>query len=73
MAIANVITMLVPERVVIGGGVADAGPALLDPIRAAVARHSVLVPQDWYEIVPAALGPWGGSIGAALWAHDTRS
>ena len=66
VAIANVITVLVPERVVIGGGVADAGPALLDPIRAAVARHSVLVPPDWYEIVPAALGPWAGSIGAAL-------
>ena len=73
VAIANVITVLVPERVVIGGGVADAGPALLDPIRAAVARHSVLVPQDWYEIVPAALGPWGGAIGAAIWADTDHS
>ena len=68
VAIANVITMLVPERVVIGGGVAGAGTDLLEPIRRAVARHSILVPADWYEIVPAALGPYAGAIGAALWA-----
>lgn len=70
VAIANLITVLVPERVVIGGGVAAAGELLLAPIRAAVARHSVLVPSDWYEVVPAALGPDAGAIGAALWASD---
>jgi glucokinase len=69
VAIANVITMLVPERVVIGGGIAEAGDALLNPVRAATARHCVLVPPDWYEIVPAVLGPHAGAIGAALWAN----
>ena len=53
-AIANIVTMLVPERVVIGGGVAEAGDALLDPVREATARHCVLVPPEWYEIVVAA-------------------
>jgi len=72
VAIANVITMLVPERVVIGGGVAGAGADLLEPIRRAVARHTVLVPPDWYEIVPAALGPYAGAIGAALWSFDSQ-
>ena len=38
-AIAGMITVLVPERVVVGGGVAEAGAALFDPLRAAVDRH----------------------------------
>ena len=32
IAIANIVTVLVPERVVIGGGVAEAGDALLVPV-----------------------------------------
>ena len=70
IAIANVVTMLVPERVVIGGGVAAAGEALLSLVRDATARHCTLVPPDWYEIVPAKLGQHAGAIGAALWASD---
>ena len=70
IAIANVVTMLVPERVVIGGGVAAAGEALLSLVREATARHCTLVPPDWYEIVPAKLGHHAGAIGAALWASD---
>ena len=69
IAIANIVTMLVPERVVIGGGVAEAGDALLTRVREATARHCVLVPPEWYEIVPAKLGPHAGAIGAALWAR----
>jgi glucokinase len=71
IAIANLVTVLVPERVVIGGGVADAGDALLTLVREATARHCVLVPSDWYEIVPARLGRHAGAIGAALWAMDS--
>jgi glucokinase len=70
IAIANIVTVLVPERVVIGGGVAAAGEALLGPVREATARHCALVPPDWYEIVPAQLGPHAGAIGAALWASQ---
>ncbi len=71
IAIANLVTVLVPERVVIGGGVAEAGDALLTLVREATARHCVLVPPDWYEIVLAKLGPHAGAIGAALWAMDS--
>jgi glucokinase len=73
IAIANIVTVLVPERVVIGGGVAEAGDTLLSLVRDATARHCVLVPPDWYEIVAARLGPHAGAIGAALWAMDTSS
>jgi glucokinase len=73
IAIANVVTMLVPERVVIGGGIAEAGEGWLSLLREATARHCVLVPPDWYEIVPARLGVTAGAIGAALWAMDQRA
>lgn len=70
-AIANTITVLVPERVVIGGGIATAGDALFAPLRAEVARRLTLVPPDWCEIVPAELGTYAGAIGAALWASES--
>ena len=69
-AIAGMITVLVPERVVVGGGVAEAGAALFDPLRTAVDRHVTLVDHGWYEVVPASLGPHAGAIGAALWAAE---
>jgi glucokinase len=70
VGIANLVTVLWPERVVVGGGVAAAGEQLLGPLRRAVAAASPLVDPDAYEIVPAALGPAAGAIGAALWARE---
>ena len=32
----------------------------------------LLVPTDWYQIVPAALGPFAGAIGAALWGREAQ-
>jgi glucokinase len=70
VGIANLVTVLWPERVVVGGGVAAAGEQLLGPLRRAVAAASPLVDPAAYEIVPAALGPGAGAIGAALWARE---
>jgi len=70
VGIANLVTVLWPERVVVGGGVAAAGEGLLGPLRAAVAAAAPLDDPDAYEIVPAALGPAAGAIGAALWARE---
>jgi glucokinase len=70
VGIANLVTVLWPERVVVGGGVAAAGDQLFGPLRAAVAAAAPLVDPASYEIVPAALGPAAGAIGAALWAHE---
>jgi glucokinase len=70
VGIANLVTVLWPERVVVGGGVAAAGERLLGPLRAAVAASAPLVDPGAYEIVPAALGPAAGAIGAALWAGE---
>jgi glucokinase len=70
VGIANLVTVLWPERVVVGGGVAAAGEQLLGPLRRAVAAASPLVDPASYEIVAAALGPAAGAIGAALWAQE---
>ncbi|NQV05061.1 ROK family protein [bacterium] len=70
IAIANVVTFLGPDRIVIGGGIAAAGDAMLDPIRDAVWRHVTLVPERSIDIVRASLGPEAGAIGAALAASE---
>lgn len=66
VGLANVVTVIGPERIVIGGGIAEAGDVLLDPIRAAVRERVTLVPPEQVDIVPAELGSAAGAIGAAL-------
>lgn len=66
IAIANAVVLIGPERVVIGGGIAAAGEAVIGPIRDALARRSVLVPPGAVEVVAAELGTLAGAIGAAL-------
>lgn len=68
--IANIITMLAPERVVIGGGVAQLGEWIMKPIRETLALRVKTVPLDRVHIVPAALGSDAGVIGAAVWARQ---
>jgi len=55
-----------PDRIVIGGGVAVAGDLLFAPIRAEIARRVTMTVIDGLEVVPAELGTWAGSIGAAV-------
>jgi glucokinase len=67
IAIANLTIFLTPERVVVGGGVAEAGELLLDPLRAEVERRAGRVaPLHAIEIVRATLGADAGAVGAAL-------
>lgn len=71
LGIANLVDLLDPAIVVIGGGLVEAGDVLLAPTRAAfkdlvlAAEHRPEVP-----IVAAQLGERAGAIGAALIARD---
>jgi glucokinase len=65
-ALATYISLLAPERIVIGGGLAQAGAALFDPLRGQL--HELLVWQREPTIVPAALGDNAACLGAALLA-----
>jgi len=67
--IANYAVLLDPERVLIGGGMAEAGDILLEPLRARVAEGMPF--GDPPGILPADLGEDAGCIGAAFNAWRT--
>jgi glucokinase len=66
IGIANIVTVLTPDRVVVGGGVAAAGEILFAPIRAELDRRVRMTGSARVELVPAELGTWAGAIGAAI-------
>ena len=66
IGIANLITILTPDRVVLGGGVAGAGDLLLAPARDEIRRRTHMTEPAAVEIVFAELGIWAGAIGAAV-------
>ena len=66
IGIANMITTVSPDRVVIGGGVAGAGDLLLDPIRAELGVRVHTTSLDDVVLVVAELGTWAGAIGASI-------
>jgi glucokinase len=57
-----------PELFVIGGGAAAAGDLLLDPARRVLVTRALPPARDRVRVVPAALGPDAGFIGAAALA-----
>ncbi len=67
-AVASLVNVLAPERVIIGGGVAQAGELLLSPCRDMVARHVMSTAGRATPVVPAQLGPYAAAIGAAALA-----
>ncbi|MDQ3128113.1 MAG: ROK family protein [Chloroflexota bacterium] len=66
IGIGNMIVVISPDRVVIGGGIAAAGDLLLPEIRAEIRRRVLTTSVDEVEIVTAELGTWAGAIGAAV-------
>ena len=67
IGIANVIVLVNPDRVVIGGGVAvGAGDLLFEPIRAEIAARVRITSLAGIDIVAAELGTLAGAIGAAV-------
>jgi glucokinase len=69
--LANLVAAFDPDVIIIGGAVADAGEALLDPARSALADcvegrgHRAPTP-----VLPARFGPRAGLVGAALAAGE---
>jgi glucokinase len=65
MAIASVAAVCDLDLVVIGGGVAKAGPLLFDPLRAALKTYAGLQFLQELRVLPAELGGDAGLVGAA--------
>ncbi len=66
IGIANMVVVISPDRIVIGGGVAAAADLLFASIWAEVRRRVHITTLDDVKLVPAELGTWAGSIGAAV-------
>ena len=70
IAAANVCVAIGPRRIIIGGGVAQAGELLLDPIRRTLRDRVTVMPVDQVEVVQSQLGNNAGVIGVACWAAN---
>ncbi len=68
IAIGNILGVVSPQKVILGGGVSIAGDLLLNPIMQTVKEHVHVIPLDKVSFVQAELGINGGLLGAALWA-----
>jgi len=66
LGLASVVNLLNPEKIIIGGGVADAGEILLGPIKETILKRAMPISGNAVEIVPAKLGNTAGVIGASL-------
>ena len=65
MGLVSVVNLLNPEKIIIGGGVADAGEILFNPIKETISKRAMTIQKE-VEIVPAQLGNTAGVIGASL-------
>ena len=70
LGVASIVNLLNPEMVVIGGGVAQAGELILDPIRRSALANGVRTMVESCPIVPAELGDDAGIFGGASLVLD---
>jgi glucokinase len=68
--IASFVNVFNPELVILGGGFAQAGDLLFDPVRQTLAVEALSPARDLVRVVPAAFGAEAGMVGAALVAFE---
>jgi glucokinase len=71
IGIANMIVVVNPDVVVIGGGISAAFDLLRPPIEAELRERVFTTALDLIRVVPAELGTWAGAIGAAIHGAET--
>jgi glucokinase len=69
----TVIRILNPDRIILGGGLTQAGPVLLDPLRESISTLASPTIVYSTEIVTAGLGAYSPLYGAAAMAVDLAS
>ena len=71
LGVRNLLHILDPEVVVIGGGVSRIGPPLWNPMRRVIESDELTIYRR-IRLVPAALGDDSGLLGAALLVHESN-
>jgi len=65
LALTNAVTLLNPERLVLGGGVMETVPALVQNVAAHIQANTTLMAKRAVRVTTAELGEWAGAVGAA--------
>ncbi len=74
VAVANVINVMLPDVVVLGGGLVEAMPDIIVETVESVARETAMPPYaDLFKVVAAKLGDDSTVLGAAAWAAECLS
>ena len=66
--LSHTVALLAPDAIVIGGGLAEAGPLLFDPLRTRL--NALLTFHKHPMLLPASIGENAGLVGAALLARE---
>ena len=66
IGLSSVVNLLNPEKIVVGGGVADAGDILFKPLIDTLKKRAMPIQAKSVSVVPAQLGNAAGVIGASL-------
>jgi glucokinase len=72
VGVGNLAYLVMPQVIVLGGGVGLNGRLLLDPIRRHLSRHGPPSLPEPIRVVTATLGDDAGLVGAAAWRRATR-
>jgi glucokinase len=70
--LVSLVNVFNPERVILGGGIVQAGALLLDPARAHLMKRSLVARHAPPKVLPAALGEHAGVLGAAAVILDAE-
>jgi glucokinase len=65
LGLASLSPIFSPDRIVVGGGIAAAGDALLDPTRESYRRHARPEFAEHTEVIGSSFDGWEGLVGAA--------
>ena len=71
IVLSNVVDLLDPEMIVLGGGLTEAMPDLIrQEVQSGIDEHSTPDAREGLEVVVAKLGSHAVTTGAAKWATD---
>jgi len=71
LGLGSLVHIVDPDRLLVGGGTAQAGETLFGPLRKHLESERLRRPWCHTEVVPTALGPHSGVVGAAILALDS--